>query len=157
MNWGRGWIWFAMMLGLGAASEHAWGQSGASCGVVTVKRDAVRDLQWAVVVDCEHPERPARLVPAVGKDVVPVRVVAAAVPVAVVKEIAPLVVRAGETVRVWSNDGVVKMDTTGVAQESGGVGKRIRVRMLRQGMESTEVERFVTGVVAGPGSVEMGR
>jgi flagella basal body P-ring formation protein FlgA len=68
-----------------------------------------------------------------------------------------MVVRAGEMVRLWSQDGLSRMETTGVAQESGVVGKRIRVRLLRQGMNSDEVEKFLSGVVDGPGSVEMGR
>ena len=126
--------------------------------MVAVKHDAVRDLRWAVMVDCVHPEWPAKLVPLVGKDVAQMQAVTAVVvPAAVVKETGPLTVKAGEMVRVWSNDGVVKMETTGVAQESGGVGKRIRVRMLRQGMESIATEKVVTGLVAGLGSVEMGR
>ena len=147
--------WILMVALLDAA--YASGQSAASCGVVAVKHDAVRDLRWALVVDCEHPERPARWMPA-GKDVAEMKTVAAvAAPVVAVQSVASLVVKAGDTVRVWSSGGVVRMETTGVAQENGAVGARIRVRMLRQGMESVGEERFVTGVVAGPGSVEMGR
>ena len=159
---GRG--WFFLVVGLGAVSGRAQvdGCDFADEGsrMVAVKRDAVKDLHWAVMVDCAHPEWPAKLVPLAGKDVVAVSAQTAAVikaPAAVVNEGASLVVRAGETVRVWSNNGMVKMEMTGVAQESGGVGKRIRVRMLRQGMESIATEKVVTGLVAGLGSVEMGR
>jgi flagella basal body P-ring formation protein FlgA len=87
----------------------------------------------------------------------PAHVAAVAAPTVVVKEAAPLVVKAGETVRVWSWDGMVKMETTGVAQVGGELGKRIRVRLMRQGMESAGTEIFVTGMVSGLGSVEMGR
>ena len=147
--------WMSMAALLNAAC--AFGQSTASCGIVAVKHDAVRDLRWALVVDCDHSQRPARWVPA-GRDVAEMRTVAVvSAPAVAVQGTAPLVVKAGETVRVSNNGDVVRMQTTGVAQESGTVGKRIRVRLLRQGMESAAEERFVTGVVIGPGSVEMGR
>ena len=148
---------------LPAARAIAFGPDAAGCGaehkvVVAVRRDSVSGSTWALMVDCEHPERPARMVlmadksAAVGevKGAVGVRSVR-------VETVAPMVVRAGETVRLWSQDGVSRLETTGVAQESGAAGRRIRVRLLRQEMQSDEAERFLTGVVDGPGSVEMGR
>ena len=71
---GRG--WFFLVVGLGAVSGRAQvdGCDFADEGsrMVAVKRDAVRDLRWAVMVDCAHPKWPAKLVPLVGKDVVAV-------------------------------------------------------------------------------------
>jgi Chaperone for flagella basal body P-ring formation len=125
---------------LPAARAIAFSPDAVGCDVehkaiVSVKRDSLLSLQWAVMVDCEHPERPARMVllsdnAAVAggiKGAVEVRSVS-------VEPVAPVLVRAGETVRLWSQDGVTRIETTGVAQESGAAGKQIRVRLLREGM-----------------------
>ena len=66
-----------------------------------------------------------------------------------------MVVRAGETVRAWRQDGMTSIETSGVAEQSGAAGTRIQVRLLRRDLDGQDVERHVSGVVDGVGSVEL--
>jgi flagella basal body P-ring formation protein FlgA len=65
------------------------------------------------------------------------------------------IVLAGEVVRAWRRDGVASIETSGVAEESGAAGARIQVRLVRRGVDGESVERHVSGVVDGVGSVEL--
>ncbi len=138
-----------------AFSPDAGGCDAGHKAIVSVKRDSLLSLQWAVTVDCEHPERPARMVLLRDNAAAADGVKAAEVRSVRVEPVATMLVRAGETVRLWSQDDVTRLETTGVAQESGAAGKQVRVRLLRQGMNSDEAEIFVIGVVDGLGSVEI--
>ena len=124
----------------------------ASIRVISVRQDALLGSRWGLMVDCAHPERPSRwvLMPA-GQDLsvtAKTQSVAAAVR-------RPMVVRAGETVRAWSQDGVASIETSGVAEQSGVAGALIQVRLTRRGLDGESVERHVSGVVDGVGSVEI--
>jgi flagella basal body P-ring formation protein FlgA len=67
----------------------------------------------------------------------------------------PVVVRAGETVKAWRRDGMTSIETSGVAEQSGVAGAQIQVRLMRRGLDGESVERHVSGVVDGVGSVEL--
>ena len=174
MSWYRRWLLKLAGVGVGAllASNYAMGMDLGACGsgggaamgsvamhlgarsserVVEVRRDSLLDAKWAVLVDCDHPEWPARMV-LLGKDATEVKPQVRQV--SAVRAVA-MVVRVGETVRVWERDGMTSIETTGIAEQSGAAGKRIEVRLLRSGMNSEDRERLVEGVIAGPGSVEI--
>jgi flagella basal body P-ring formation protein FlgA len=104
------------------------------------------------MVDCAHPERPSRWVLLTAGE--GSKVEAKVQSVAVVVR-GPMVVRAGETVKAWRKDGMASIETSGVAEQSGVAGARIQVRLLRRGMDGESVERRVSGVVDGVGSVEL--
>lgn len=127
--------------------------------MISLTQDALLASRWATVVDCEHPEWPSRMVLLAG--MTPAKLLEPSLKVQ--SRIAPpvlLMVRAGETIRVWSRDAVATLETSGVAEESGPAGKRIRVRLMRPGSKAQETEAQepeirVFGLIDGSGSVEM--
>lgn len=104
------------------------------------------------MVDCAHPERPSRWVMLIAGEELKVDAKVQSVAAAVR---GPLVVRAGEIVRAWQRDGVASIETSGIAEGSGAAGARIQVRLVRHGVDGESVERHVSGVVDGIGSVEL--
>jgi hypothetical protein len=124
--------------------------------LVSVTRDTLLRSRWALLVDCQHPEWPARMM-LLPKEVDQSEAAGTPAPVrsANTQRVAAPMVRAGETVRLWRRDAVASLETTGVAEESGDVGRRIRVRLLRRGIDTEETPKQVAGVVDGAGSVEM--
>lgn len=136
-----------------AAGCEAAGAS-SSMRLISVKQDAVLHSRWGLMVDCAHPERPSRWVLLPGdtgdglKFSVKVQSTTAAIR-------GPMVVRAGESVRAWRRDGMALIETNGVAEQSGVAGARIQVRLMRRGLDGESVERHVSGVVDGVGSVEL--
>jgi hypothetical protein len=156
---GLRWFWFGALVLCASVYASAEGcdvagagAASASMRVISVKQDVVLQSRWGLMVDCAHPERPARWVlltpgnPLKGE--AKVQSVMAAVR-------GPMVVRAGETVRAWRRDGVASIETSGVAEQSGVAGARITVRLLRRGVDGESVERHLSGVVDGVGSVEI--
>jgi flagellar basal body P-ring formation chaperone FlgA len=124
--------------------------------LVSVTQDTLLRSRWALLVDCQHPEWPARMM-LLPKEVDHSDVAGRVAPVrsARTQQVAASMVRAGETVRLWRRDAVASLETTAVAEESGDVGKRIRVRLLRRGIDSEEAPKQLAGVIDGAGSVEM--
>ena len=125
--------------------------------LVSVTQDTLLRSRWALLVDCQHPEWPARMM-LLPKEVDSSEVAGTVVTVrrARIQRVAAApMVQAGETVRLWGRDAVASLETTAVAEESGDVGKRIRVRLLRRGIDSEEAPKQLAGVIDGAGSVEM--
>ena len=69
----------------------------------------------------------------------------------------PLVTQSsdGYSLAEWRQDGMTSIETSGVAEQSGVAGTRIQVRLLRRDLDGQDVERHVSGVVDGVGSVEL--
>jgi hypothetical protein len=111
----------------------------ASCGVPAAVADAATGQAWQRVVDCEHPERPARLVP-VSKPAQQASPTAGG-------HAAREEVRAGSTVDLWSST-AAGLHVKSVALETAPVGQPIHVR----GVMGTTTLR---GIVRGPSSVEL--
>ena len=133
---------------------HAAGCEAAGMRVISVKQDAVLHSRWGLMVDCAHPERPSRwvLLPGDAGDGLKFSVKVQST-TATVR--GPMAVRAGELVRAWLRDGMASIETSGVAEQSGVAGARIQVRLIRRGLDGESVERHVSGVVDGVGSVEL--
>ncbi|RXH55803.1 hypothetical protein GRAN_2660 [Granulicella sibirica] len=124
-------------------------------------------VNWAQVERCGHPgwpelsirmaQRPegALLVSAVS----PLSTVAAAgvTTVQVGRTSALLLektIRAGEPVRLWRIEPNLRMEMPAVSEESGGIGERIRLRVVSN-QENVQVVRYVFGLVRGPADVEL--
>lgn len=145
-------------LGLLACGGVGRGQSAAGCGsagyrVVARRWDAVLEKGWEVRQDCAHPEWPARAVAVSGVVAVGEVVVRASEVVAP----RPLLVRAGERVRLWERDAVVRIEMSGVAEASARAGERVMVRVTRQTEDAGLATEDVAGTVRGVGDVEMER
>jgi hypothetical protein len=108
------------------------------------QRDVFSGAVWATVRSCAHPERPGVLVMGAGE-------VGRPGPGKVAE--AGMVLVAGTKVTLTQNEGVVHIEMQAVAQGSGAVGDRVRVRLLTVSPEGGE--RFAEGVVRGGHAVEL--
>ncbi len=148
MRDGLRWLWLATAALLALSAP---GFAAGSCEAgQRVVRDAELARSWRVVADCGHPEWPARMVAVADGSASSARVreVRAAA-------VLPALVRAGETVRVWRQDAMVRLETSGVAESSSALGKSVKVRLVRRDSGGQVMEQHVFGVVDGAGSVEM--
>jgi hypothetical protein len=65
------------------------------------------------------------------------------------------VVRAGDIVRLWKQEDLLRIEVAGIAEESGGLGKTIRVRLLHRSADDQGNQERFSGIVRGPSDVEM--
>jgi hypothetical protein len=121
--------------------------------VVRIESDSVLKQRWVTIASCTHPEWPlsALLVPGGGSVISP-----PGAQHALTDNVrkAPLV-RAGEVVRMWRQEKLLRMEFAGVSEESGGLGKTIRVRLLRRSTDDQSIPEQFSGIIRGPSDVEM--
>jgi hypothetical protein len=65
------------------------------------------------------------------------------------------VVHAGDIVRLWKQEDLLRIEVAGVSEETGGLGKIIRVRLLRRNADDQAIQERFSGIVRGPSDVEM--
>jgi hypothetical protein len=128
--------------------------SKAGYRIASIRWDPLLRQRWAKLVSCAHPERPAiaMLMQPLKQDGAPSTSAEA------IRQAAPFpVVHAGDLVRLWSQDGNLRIEVSGIAEGSGATGNMIRVRLLRSGLEGQYREQILQGIVHGPRDVEMKR
>ena len=117
--------------------------------VVSVRWDPVLQQSWATIVSCEHPQWPGvslRTDEASG--------VQPGLRARAREERSPLV-RAGDVVELWRQEDLLRIEVSGVAEQSGSMGETIRVRLLRRAGSNQSAEEQFNGVVRGRADVEM--
>jgi hypothetical protein len=139
----------------------AFAQTDDACGAdgyrVIVRRwDAVLGSSYELRQDCAHPERPARSFAVSSASGAATRS-ALASPNVAAAVVQPLLVRAGEPVRLWMQDETVRIETSGVAEQSARSGERVTVRITHQTDDAGLTVQRITGIVRGAGDVEMER
>lgn len=121
--------------------------------VSRIELDQVLGVRWAMVASCDHPEWPAfalsadptssaRLHQESGR---PLTEIVNPVPV----------VRAGEIVRLWRQENLLRIEVAAISEENGCLGKTVHVRLLRRGTDDQSIPEQFSGVVRGPSDVEM--
>jgi flagella basal body P-ring formation protein FlgA len=68
---------------------------------------------------------------------------------------APLLVHAGDRVRLWSQDERVRIEISGVVEQSARVGDRVMVQVTRRNEETGMSVERISGIVRAAGDVEM--
>lgn len=121
--------------------------------VTRIESDQVLGRRWAMIARCGHPEWPVFALPANGASSLAShqqteRSVTDGV------RTAP-VVRAGDVVRLWRQESLLRIEVAGVSEESGGLGKTIRVRLLHRNTDDQSIPEQFSGVIRGPSNVEM--
>jgi hypothetical protein len=121
--------------------------------VTRIESDPVLGLRWAMIVRCGHPEWPVVALPANGAS-------SLALPQVTERSATdglrtPPVVRAGDIVRLWRRESLLRIEVAGVSEESGGLGKTIRVRLLHRNTDDQSIPEPFLGVIRGPLDVEM--
>jgi hypothetical protein len=121
--------------------------------VTRIESDQVLGLRWAMIARCGHPEWPLVALPSNG-----------ASSVALTQETERSggdglstgpVVRAGDIVRLWRQESYLRIEVAGVSEESGRLGKTIRVRLLHRKTDDQFLSEPFLGVIRGPLDVEM--
>ncbi|MBN9617902.1 MAG: hypothetical protein BGO25_16500 [Acidobacteriales bacterium 59-55] len=135
-----------------AASSVPANTEGPGYRVTGIRPDPVLGQTWVSIANCEHPDWPEASFRVEGFDGVSSRRVERAR-----ADLFPSVpvVRAGDIVRLWRQEDLLRIEVTGVAEQSGGIGKMIRVRLLRRSMDDGPKDEELTGIVRGPSDVEM--
>lgn len=120
--------------------------------VASVRWDPVLRKRWALVVSCGHTEWPAleMPLPAIQKQRSAVR---KAAPPALKSSLST--VRAGDAVELWSTQGDLRIEVAAVAEQNGGLGETVRVRLSQRQTLGTQPEKEFLAVVRGPRDVEM--
>ena len=118
--------------------------------VASVRWDPVMQQSWATIVSCGHPEWPG--VSLRTSDETSDAQRGLSTPVRVQRS--PLV-RAGDVVELWRQEDLLRIEVSGVAEQSGSMGETIRVRLLRRLGSNQSVEEQFNGVVRGRADVEM--
>lgn len=124
---------------------------GRGYRVIGTSWDPVLRQNRATVENCEHPEWPALSI-STGTASQPI-----SLPISLqqpMQHTTPIV-HAGEVVRLWRHENMLRIETTGIAEQSGGIGAIIRVRLLRANTGEASPEKEISGIVHGPQSVEM--
>jgi hypothetical protein len=122
--------------------------------IKAVRWDPLLSQHWAMIESCQHPERPVVALPL--SEFAPKSISALAHRG---DQSAPLpfpVIHAGDLVQMWRQEQDLRIEIAGRAEESAAIGSRVRIRLLRSGFEFG-TEQIVTGIVRGPGDVEIAR
>jgi hypothetical protein len=130
--------------------------------VMARRWDALLQRSLEVRQDCAHPERPARMIAVGPKDmrmadmgpmahvgIAPVRTNEVA------QSAAPLLVHAGDRVRLWSQDERVRIEMSGVVEQSARSGDRVLVQVTRRNEDTGMSVERIAGIVRAVGDVEM--
>jgi len=121
--------------------------------VTRIQSDRVLGQRWAMIVSCGHPEWPAFAFPANGAISIRPPQEGDHSLIETVK-MAP-VVHAGDIVRLWRQESLLRIEVDGISEESGGLGNTIRVRLWRGTTDNQSIPQQFSGIVRGPLNVEM--
>ena len=165
-------LWVALMSGWPArldaacfatvsAAAHVQGRIASSAldgpgyRATTILWDALLQRRWAQVVDCRHPEWPAMSVMLEPERLIRNTSAESRPAITTWKSSAESMVHIGDVVRLWRQDEAVRIELQGVAEQSGTVGTRIRVRLQSGFGDNNVVPQRVYGVVCGRDDVEL--
>jgi hypothetical protein len=108
---------------------------------------------WELRQDCAHPTWPAFSAAVANSALLAGN--STSLPLATVINVQPLLVHAGENVRLWSQDTSARIEINGVAEQSAHLGEHINVRITHQTDENGLTIQHIAGVVRAADSVEM--
>jgi hypothetical protein len=121
--------------------------------VTRLQSDPVLGQRWAMIANCGHPEWPVFALPA-GEVSSLEKTQETKHPLIESAKASP-VVRVGDLVRLWKQESLLRIEVAGVSEESGSVGKTIRVRLLHSNTDGQSAPEEFSGVVRGPSDVEI--
>jgi hypothetical protein len=121
--------------------------------VQAVRWDPLLQQSWAVIRSCDHLERPALTMRTELPITKPAVLSSMAGRFAGVS-----IVRVGDVVRLWKNESYAHIELIGTAEENGGIGTRVRVRLAASKDNDRlygQPTQYLAGVVRGPADVEL--
>jgi hypothetical protein len=124
---------------------------------VTDRWDPILHQHWISVADCNHPERPSlsRLDNSTSMKTDSISAPANHLWNNPAASGQPTLVHAGENVRVFRQEDTLRVEIHGVAEQNAGLGKPVRVRLPKVGIDAEQAQKEIVAVVSGPAAVEM--
>lgn len=121
--------------------------------ITAIRRDRLLHQRWAMVASCGHPERPLIVMP------LPEQKMGAALasrsnPADNPRSDPFPIVHSGDLVQLLAREKTLRMEIAGRAEQSGALGAKVRVRLLRSWFDIGREQTFV-GIVRGPGKIEI--
>jgi hypothetical protein len=126
--------------------------TGGGYRVTSIQQDVVLGRRWALIASCDHPEWPALALQMYGSSPLPS---ALQIKQGIRDVISTPVVHAGDPVRLWKQEDLLRIEIAGVSEESGGLGNTIRVRLLHRNTDNLSIQERFSGIIRGPSDVEM--
>jgi hypothetical protein len=121
--------------------------------VTRIESDPVLGQRWVMIARCDRPGWPGFAFPANGAKL---RTPAQEPEKSILGSVGTVpVVRAGDVVRIWKQESLLRIEVTGVSEQSGGLGNTIRVRLLRRSTDDQSIPEQLSGVIRGASDVEM--
>src|SRR5579862_3033494 len=105
--------------------------------VVRIESDSLLRQKWAIIANCSHPEWPEVALPSTRKTSLdPLRVTFSHSSSG--GETA-FMIRAGDIVRLWRRENLLRIEIPGVSEENGHLGDTVRVRLLNRNSDDQSV------------------
>jgi len=120
--------------------------------VTATRWDPLLERNWISLASCDHPERPGITVPARETGLRHKTSFSPARTSVVVTSMQPAV-RAGERVYVWRQEEQIRIELSGVSEQSGEIGSTIQLEL--QPSIAGQRPLQIQGIVRGPAEVEM--
>jgi hypothetical protein len=112
-----------------------------------IQSDQSLGERWAMIASCDHPEWPAFALLLESSSALK-----ASQRTSIQEIPSTPVVHAGDVVQLWRYDRLLRIEVTGISEESGSLGKKIRVRLVQK---DSGAPQQLLGVVRGPSNVEI--
>jgi hypothetical protein len=116
--------------------------------VMRIESDPVLGKKWAMVSRCGHTDWPVLAVLTNETNSF------TAASVTESDRTAP-VVHAGDAVRLWKQESMLRFELSGVAEESGRLGTTIRVRLAHKNTDGQSISEELSGIIRGQSNVEI--
>jgi Chaperone for flagella basal body P-ring formation len=121
--------------------------------VTGMQSDPVLGQRWVMISNCSHPEWPAVALQAIGTTSLKMPIEGNRSLIENVRQTP--VIRAGDIVRLWRQEELLRIEVAGVSEESANLGQTVRVRLLRGNTDDQSIPEQFSGVVRGPSNVEI--
>jgi Chaperone for flagella basal body P-ring formation len=129
---------------------------GKGYRVTSIESDPISGQRWAMISSCDHPERPTFSLQIDGSDTAEHSQASEPQTLTDSAHVIPIV-HVGDTVRLWRQESLLRIELAAVAEENGGLGKLIRVRLLHRNTDNQSTQTEFAGIVRGRLDVEMQR
>ena len=134
------------------SSIYAGSESGGY-RVTGIQFDPVLEQRWVMIGNCSHPEWPTIALKTTGA--IPLRAPLKRRNPSIDSVRQTPVVRAGDSIRLWKQEDILRIEVAGVSEGNAGLGQTVLVRLLRSNTGDQLVPQQFSGIVRGPANVEI--
>jgi hypothetical protein len=121
--------------------------------VTGIQSDPVLGKIWVMISNCGHREWPAIALQATGITSPKIPIEGKHLLIENVRQTP--VIRAGDIVKLWRQDDLLRIEVAGVSEGNAGLGQIVLVRLLRANSDDQSIAEQFSGIVRGPSNVEI--